>query len=76
MIYIWVVKNKYLGNKTCYTGLVIAEARFFIITENHIPHALGLEHLASLVILAFWRLTQEDCNELEGSLDGTVTSIE
>lgn len=76
MIYIWEAMNKYFNNKTCYTGLVITEARVFIITENHIPHALGLGCLASHVIPALERLTQEDCYELEGSLDDTVSSTE
>lgn len=73
MIYIWEVMNKYFNNKTCYTGLVITEARVFIVTENHIPR-LGC--LASHVTLALERLTQEDCYELEGSLDDTVSSTE
>lgn len=45
-------------------GLAITEARVFIRTENHIPHALGLGCLASPVILALGRLPQEDCHEL------------
>lgn len=67
---------KYLNNKTYHAQLVITEERGFTRTENHVPHALELGVLASPVILALGRRTQEDCFELEGSLDGSVSSTE